>query len=85
MTCCVLKRGMMVGGAEKEEEIDKAALCAKTDTLTKAEAAREDEVGEAKLTLMPAVVGAEESIGEAIKIAAGVCSRVSTEGVEVGY
>jgi hypothetical protein len=64
MTCCVLERGMMAGGEAGVEEIDKTALRAKTGTLVEVPI-REDEVGEVKLTLMPAAVAAEESIGEA--------------------
>jgi len=52
----------MAGGVAGAEEIDKAALCA---YLAEAGAPKEDEVGEVKLTLMPAAVAAEESIGEA--------------------
>jgi len=55
----------MAGGVAGAEEIDKAALCAKICTLAEAGATKEDEVGEVKLTLMPAAVAAEESIGEA--------------------
>jgi hypothetical protein len=65
MTCCVLERGMMVVGAAGTDEADRATLCVKTGTLVETGATREDEVGEVELTLMPAALAAEESIGEA--------------------
>jgi hypothetical protein len=65
MTCCVFERGMMAGGAAGAEEIDKVASCVRTGILAEAGATREDEVGEVKLTLIPAAVAAEEFIREA--------------------
>jgi len=63
MTCCVFERGMMVGGTAGAKEIDKGAG---TDIQAEAGATREDKVAIAGiLTLMPAVVAAEESIREA--------------------
>lgn len=60
---------MMADSVAGVEDIDKDALCAKTSTLAEAGILWEDEIGEVKLTLMPAAILAEESIGKAIKIA----------------
>jgi hypothetical protein len=65
MTCYVLEKSMMVVGAARTDEADRATLCVKTGTLVEIGATREDEVGEVKLTLMPATLATEESIGEA--------------------